>query len=89
VTQDLEKFGYKQELKRALTLKDLIIYGLIFMVPIAPWGIYGVVADISNGMVPLAYLIGMVAMIFTALSYSRGRSLSHCRFGLFLCAAGD
>ena len=71
MTQDLEKFGYKQELKRALTLKDLIIYGLIFMVPIAPWGIYGVVADISNGMVPLAYLIGMVAMIFTALSYSR------------------
>lgn len=41
------------------------------MVPIAPMGIYGVVASISNGMVPLAYLIGMVAMIFTALSYAR------------------
>ena len=63
--QELEKFGYKQELKRALMLKDLIIYGLIFMVPIALWGIYGVVADISNGMLPLAYLIGMVAMVFT------------------------
>lgn len=67
----LEQFGYKQELKRSLTVWDLIIYGLIFMVPIAPFGIYGYVASGSNGMVPLAYLIGMVGMIFTAFSYAR------------------
>lgn len=66
----LEKFGYKQELKRALSVWDLIIYGLIFMVPIAPFGIYGFVADISKGMVALAYLIGIVGMIFTAFSYA-------------------
>ncbi|MCP2238983.1 APC family permease [Thermoanaerobacterium thermosaccharolyticum] len=66
----LEKFGYKQELKRALTVWDLIIYGLIFMVPIAPFGIYGFVADISKGMVALAYLIGIIGMIFTAFSYA-------------------
>nr|WP_231968830.1 hypothetical protein [Thermoanaerobacterium sp. RBIITD] len=56
----LENFGYKQELKRALTVWDLIIYGLIFMVPIAPFGIYGFVADISKGMVALAYVIGII-----------------------------
>lgn len=67
----LEKFGYKQELKRSLTVWDLIIYGLIFMVPIAPFGIYGVVATTSKGMVALAYLIGMIGMIFTAFSYAR------------------
>ncbi|MEG6570208.1 APC family permease [Thermoanaerobacterium thermosaccharolyticum] len=66
----LEKFGYKQELKRALTVWDLIIYGLIFMVPIAPFGIYGFVADVSKGMVALAYLIGIIGMIFTAFSYA-------------------
>jgi len=66
----LESFGYKQELKRALTIWDLIIYGLIFMVPIAPFGIYGFVADISKGMVALAYAIGIVGMIFTAFSYA-------------------
>ncbi|WP_245917517.1 APC family permease [Bacillus canaveralius] len=43
----------------------------IFMVPIAPFGIYGYVAEGSNGMVALAYLIGMIGMIFTALSYAR------------------
>lgn len=67
----LEEFGYKQELKRSLSIWDLIIYGLIFMVPIAPFGIYGYVAHSSKGMVALAYMIGLVGMIFTAFSYAR------------------
>ncbi|WP_066062772.1 APC family permease [Neobacillus soli] len=67
----VEEFGYKQELKRSLTFGDLFVYGLSLMVPIAPFGIYGYVAEASNGMVALAYLIGMVGMIFTALSYAR------------------
>jgi amino acid transporter len=67
--QALESFGYHQELKRSLGLRDLIIYGLVFMVPIAPFAIFGTVFNSSKGMVPLTYLIGMVAMIFTALSY--------------------
>lgn len=66
-----ENCGYKQELKRALTIWDLIIYGLIFMVPIAPFGIYGYVATTSKGMPTLVYAIGMVGMIFTAFSYAR------------------
>ncbi|TRY25470.1 APC family permease [Brevibacillus sp. LEMMJ03] len=67
----IEQFGYKQELKRALSFWDLLVYGLIFMVPIAPFGVYGYVAEASKGMVALAYLIGMAGMIFTALSYAR------------------
>ncbi|RYL92520.1 APC family permease [Sporolactobacillus sp. THM7-4] len=63
--------GYKQELNRALTFGDLLIYGLIFMVPIAPFGIYGQIAIGSHGMVALAYAIGMVGMLFTAISYSK------------------
>jgi len=62
---------YKQELKRSLSFWDLLIYGMVFMVPIAPFGIYGSVAQGSNGMVALTYLIGMVGMIFTAFSYAR------------------
>ena len=68
---DLEKFGYRQELSRSLSFSDLLIYGLIFMVPIAPFGIFGSVYSGSGGMVALAYVIGMVAMMFTALSYSQ------------------
>lgn len=65
----VEQFGYKQELKRSLSFWDLVIYGLIFLVPIAPFGVYGYVSAASNGMVALAYIIGMFGMIFTALSY--------------------
>ncbi|WP_301173456.1 APC family permease [Brevibacillus nitrificans] len=65
-----ESFGYKQELHRGLTLKDLIIYGLITMLPIAPIEVYGLVAQASMGMVPFVYMIGIVAMVFTALSYN-------------------
>ncbi|MBG0828968.1 APC family permease [Planomonospora sp. ID67723] len=67
----LEHFGYQQELRRSLSFTDLLVYGLIFMVPIAPFGIFGSVYQGSGGMVALAYVIGMVAMAFTALSYAQ------------------
>jgi amino acid transporter len=41
------------------------------MVPIAPWAIFGTVYNEAKGMVPLVYLIGLVAMIFTAISYAQ------------------
>ena len=58
-----------QKLKRVLTVPDMIVYGLIFMVPIAPMGIYGGVFGDSGGMPALVYLVGTLAMVFTALSY--------------------
>lgn len=69
--QQLERLGYKQELSRSVTTFDLLVYGLIFMVPIAPWAIFGTVYNEAQGMVPLVYLVGLVAMIFTALSYAQ------------------
>ncbi|HEU5108996.1 MAG TPA: APC family permease, partial [Micromonosporaceae bacterium] len=68
---ELEQFGYRQELHRALRMRDLLAYGLIFMVPIAPMAIFGPVFAASGGMVVLAYAIGMVALIFTAFSYAQ------------------
>ncbi|MCW2762593.1 MAG: porin [Marmoricola sp.] len=68
---DIERYGYQQELHRSLSFADLLVYGLVFMVPIAPFGIFGSVFQGSGGMVALAYAVGMVAMMFTALSYSQ------------------
>lgn len=65
----LESFGYKQELKRTLSPFDLLVYGLVFIVPIAPWSSFGFVFNASHGMVPLVYAVGLVAMLFTARSY--------------------
>ena len=58
-----------QKLARVLGVPDMIVYGLIFMVPIAPMGIYGGVFSESGGMPALVYLVGTLAMVFTALSY--------------------
>jgi len=69
--ESIERYGYKQELHRSLSFGDLLVYGLVFMVPIAPFGIFGGVFQGSGGMVALAYAIGMVAMMFTALSYAQ------------------
>ena len=73
----LESFGYTQELNRSVSTVDLLVYGLVFMVPIAPWAIFGTVYNSASGMVPLVYVIGLIAMVFTALAYSQmAKSLS-------------
>lgn len=61
--------GYRQELNRVLGFKHLLAYGMVFMVPIAPMGIYGYVVGPGQGMVPFIYIVGIFAMFFTALSY--------------------
>ena len=69
--RSLESFGYTQELNRSVSTVDLLVYGLVFMVPIAPWAIFGTVYNSASGMVPLVYVIGLIAMIFTALAYAQ------------------
>lgn len=70
-TDGIEDFGYRQELKRTLKFSDLLVYGLIFMVPIAPFAIFGSVFQASGGMVAMAYIVGMLAMMCTANSYAQ------------------
>lgn len=57
------------KLARVMSVSDMVVYGLIFMVPIAPFGIYGGVFTESGGMPALVYLVGTLAMVFTAFSY--------------------
>jgi len=66
---DVAATGYKQELKRSLRPIDLLAYGLVFIVPMAPVAVFGIVFNTSHGMAPLVYLVGLVAMVFTAFSY--------------------
>ena len=59
-TQDQNNSNNNDGFKRTLSIFDMVIYGLIFMVPIAPFSIYGGVANASNGMASMAYLIAFV-----------------------------
>ena len=68
--QELAKFGYKQELKRSLSVWELTAFGINYMIPIAPAIIFGFVLQISGGTVALPYALAGIAMLFTAFSYS-------------------
>src|SRR6267142_4260519 len=58
-------------LRRALKLRDLVLYGIVVIQPVAPMSSYGVLSDRGRGHVVTAVLIAMVAMLLTAVSYGR------------------
>jgi amino acid transporter len=58
-------------LRRSLGLWDLVFYGIVLIQPVAPMGIFGVVSLEARGHVVTTILIGMVAMMLTAVSYGR------------------
>nr|WP_225955298.1 APC family permease [Kibdelosporangium phytohabitans] len=53
-----------------MTLRDLVVYGLLFIGPLAPVGVFGVLDARSGGAVALVYLVATVAMGLTAYSYA-------------------
>ena len=61
----------KNELRRTLTLWNLIIYGIIVVQPTAPMPSFGVISNEAHGHVVTTILIAMVAMLLTAVSYGR------------------
>ena len=67
----VEAAGSGARLRRELTLWDLVFYGIVLIQPVAPMGIFGVVSIEARGHVITTILIGMVAMLLTALSYGR------------------
>ena len=69
-TADLEKLGYAQTLNRVLPLSSLIFYGLAYLCPLTIFSTYGVVANMTHGMLSLTYFVATIAMVLTALSYS-------------------
>ena len=58
-------------LRRALSLRDLVLYGVIVTSPVAPMSIYGIVSNRAHGHVATIILIAMFAMLLTAVSYGR------------------
>ncbi|MCF3124183.1 APC family permease [Streptomyces arenae] len=77
-------------LRRSLGFRDLVVYGLLFIAPMAPVGVFGTLDAKSHGAVALVYLIATVAMAFTAFSYAQmvkvvpqaGSVFAYARVGL-------
>ncbi|MEU0835596.1 APC family permease [Streptomyces sp. NPDC056231] len=58
-------------LHRTLGFRDLVVYGLLFIAPMAPVGIFGTLDAKSGGAVALVYVVATVVMAFTAFSYAQ------------------
>lgn len=58
-------------LRRVLKLRDLVIYGIILIQPVAALPLFGHAYNISRGHAVTTITIAMFAMIFTAISYGR------------------
>ena len=63
-----ERAPTKPALKRVLSRRDLILYGLVILTPTAAYPVFGIVQQTSHGHAALSYLIAMIAMLFTAAS---------------------
>ncbi|WP_216897745.1 APC family permease [Nocardia alni] len=63
--------GSAGHLTRTLTLGPVVLFGLAYMAPMIVLGTFGVLDEDSGGVVPTAYLLALVAMLFTAMSYGR------------------
>lgn len=62
---------HEGHLKRALGLPSLVLFGLVYMVPLTVFTTYGIVTETTGGRLPLAYVVTLITMVFTALSYAR------------------
>lgn len=77
-------------LRRTLGFRDLIVYGLLFIAPMAPVGVFGALQARSHGAIALVYVVATVAMAFTAYSYAQmvrvapqaGSVFTYARLGL-------
>ncbi|WP_395574474.1 APC family permease [Streptomyces sp. BK79] len=82
--------GGEQRLKRSLGFRDLVVYGLLFIAPMAPVGVFGTLDAKSHGAVALVYVVATIAMAFTAFSYAQmvrvvpqaGSVFAYARVGL-------
>ncbi|MBX7547531.1 APC family permease [Streptomyces sp. NPDC004232] len=80
----------RNRLRRSLGFRDLVVYGLLFIAPMAPVGVFGTLDARSHGAVALVYVVATVAMGFTAFSYAQmvrvvpraGSVFAYARVGL-------
>lgn len=58
-------------LKRSLKLWQVVIMGLAYMTPMVVFDTFGIVSGQTKGHVPTAYIIALIGMLFTAISYGK------------------
>ena len=58
-------------LKRSLGLWAIVGLGLGYMTPTVVFDTFGMVSEETNNVVPAAYIVALIVMVFTAISYGK------------------
>ncbi|MBB4614173.1 APC family permease [Novosphingobium taihuense] len=58
-------------LRRVFGTGSLVMFGLAYLVPLTVFTTFGSVSKLTQGHLPLAYVLTSIAMLFTAASYAR------------------
>lgn len=56
---------------KKMSLWQVVIIGVAYMTPMVVFDTFGIVSGITEGRVPLAYILALGAMLLTAFSYAR------------------
>lgn len=59
------------KLRKALTLTPVVMMGLAYLQPMTIFDTFGIVSGLTNGHVAMAYVVALLAILFTALSYGK------------------
>ncbi|OYD09057.1 APC family permease [Paludifilum halophilum] len=59
------------KLKGSLKLWQVVILGLGYLTPMTVYDSFGIVSGDTGGFVPTAYILALIAMLFTAYSYGK------------------
>ncbi|PHI30359.1 APC family permease [Budvicia aquatica] len=59
------------QLKRSLKLWQIVIIGLAYLTPMTVFDSFVIVSGKTEGHVPSAYILALVAVLFTAISYGK------------------
>ena len=63
--------GQTAQLRRVLGVPSLVLFGLVYMVPLTVFTTYGIVTQMTGGRLPMAYVVTLIAMVFTARAYGQ------------------
>ena len=61
------------ELRKTLTLVPVVMMGLAYMQPMTLFDTFGIVSGMTDGHVPTAYAFALIAILFTALIFTKNR----------------
>ncbi|WP_340619253.1 APC family permease [Xenorhabdus siamensis] len=66
-----ESASNRVQLRRTLTLFQVVMMGLAYIQPMTIFDTFGIVSKLTDGHVATSYAIALIAILFTALSYGK------------------